>query len=167
MYKASYSACLLSKCYVSNPMKFLHSGAMTQGGEAGKLFFEVVLKTKKHRHSDRQRKEGTCCTHLPLRMRGLFLRHTQHNAHTMQRGNKRHKSHISGEWGTKFSQCQCWKLVQRPRYPWKNAYLFILLIWCFPLTKPQQIYAHIHTWTSQAGCGPCCEMRHKDWNTSG
>lgn len=78
-------------------------------------------------------------------MRGLFLRHTQHNAHTMQRENKRHRSHISDGWWTKFSYCQCWKLVQGLRCTWTNEYLFILLTRCFPLTKSQQINKYIHT----------------------
>lgn len=69
-------------------------------------YFCNRLKIQEHRHSGRQRKEGACCTHLPLLMRGLFLRHTQHNAHTMQRENKRHRSHISDGWWTKFSTCQ-------------------------------------------------------------
>lgn len=78
-------------------------------------------------------------------MRGLFLRHTQHNAHTMQRENKRHRSHISDGWWTKFSQCQCRKLVRSLRYAWENEYLFILLTRHFPITIFQQINKYIHT----------------------
>lgn len=78
-------------------------------------------------------------------MRGLFLRHTQHNAHTMQRENKRHRSHISDGWWTPFSPCQCRKLLQCLMCTWENEYLFVLLTRCFPPTTSQQINKYIHT----------------------
>ena len=78
-------------------------------------------------------------------MRGLFLRHTQHNAHTMQRENKRHRSHISDGWWTQFSSCRCRKLVQGLMCTWENEYLCILLTRCVPLTESQRINKYIHT----------------------
>lgn len=62
---------------------------------------------------------------------------------TMQRENKRHRSHISDGWWTKFRSCQCWKLGQGLRYTWENEYLSI------PLTFHQisaSKQTHTHTW---------------------
>lgn len=103
-WKPSHSTCLLSRWSSHTPFETYYREHMREGSRQAYLWRR--LKIQEHRHSGRQRKEGACCTHLPLLMRGLFLRHTQHNAHTMQRENKRHRSHISDGWWTKFSTCQ-------------------------------------------------------------
>lgn len=157
---------LVIKTVKPHPFETYYGEHMREGSRQAYLWSR--LKIQEHRHSGRQRKEGACCTHLPLLMRGLFLRHTQHNAHTMQRENKRHRSHISDGWWTKFSTCQTC-------YIWSAHGKMGLSPLCSsdaPLSPNKHIYTHIYHYklTLVYGTNVAWEYEHSSmvrWSEEG